>query len=145
MKYKGKDLLVFVERSEKHKCIAYSTGCELDVSRNLIEVAAFESAGWSNYKGDKLGWTLTCSALLSDEAENEFQFLNLIQGGKIYVSFASVESSVLPRNAGTVQPDGRLRYGGYAILNRLTYTGQMGNMATFSVEFTGDGGLSNEI
>lgn len=141
MKYKGKDLLVFVKKGEIHKCIAFSTGCELDISRNLIEVASFDSAYWNNYKADKLGWTMTCSALLSDEAENEFEFLSLIQGGDIYVSFASVESSALPRESSTVQPDGRLRYGGYAVLNRLTYTGQMGNMATFSVDFTGNGGL----
>lgn len=142
MKYKGKDIMVFVEKGGVKKCIAYSTGCELDINRSFVEVASLDTADWEDYKPDKLGWGITCAALVSDEAENELEFLKLIQGGKIYVSFASVASSPLPRIAGQLQPDGRLTYGGYTLLSRLTYTGQMGSMATFSVDFKGTGELA---
>lgn len=143
MRYKGKNLTVFVRHGENMKGIAYSTGCELDVDGGLVEVASFEAARWRNYRRDRCGWSVTVQALLSDEAENVHDFLELIQGGAVYLTFSTVDDAPNGRPAGGGESNKQVDKGGYAYLTRITYTGQVHSMASFSAEFTGNGKLVN--
>ena len=143
MRYKGKNLMLFVRHGENMKGIAYSTGCELDVDGGLVEVASFDAARWRNYRRDRCGWSLTVQALLSDEAENVHDFLDLIQGGAVYLTFSTVDDAPNGRPAGGDESNKQIDKGGYAYLTRITYTGQVHSMASFSAEFTGNGELVN--
>lgn len=143
MRYKGKNLMLFVRHGENMKGIAYSTGCELDVDGGLVEVASFDAARWRNYRRDRCGWSLTVQALLSDEAENVHDFLDLIQGGAVYLTFSTVDDAPNGRPAGGGESNKQIDKGGYAYLTRITYTGQVHSMASFSAEFTGNGELVN--
>lgn len=135
--------MVFVQHGEDVKGIAYSTGCELDVDGGLVEVASIEAARWRNYRRDRCGWSITVQALLSDEAENVHDFLELIQGGAVYLTFSTVDDAPNGRPAGGGESNKQIDKGGYAYLTRITYTGQVHSMASFSAEFTGNGELGN--
>lgn len=135
--------MVFVQHSEATKSIAYSTGCELDVDGGLVEVASFEAARWRNYRRDRCGWSITVQALLSYEAENVHDFLELIQGDAVYLTFSTVDDAPNGRPAGGGESNKQIDKGGFAYLTRITYTGQVHSMASFSAEFTGNGELVN--
>lgn len=135
--------MVFVQHGEATKSVAYSTGCELDVDGGLVEVASFEAARWRNYRRDRCGWSITVQALLSDEAENVHDFLDLIQGGAVYLTFSTVNDAPNGRPAGGGASNKQIDKGGFAYLTRITYTGQVHSMASFSAEFTGHGALGN--
>lgn len=135
--------MLFVRHGENMKGIAYSTGCELDVDGGLVEVASFDAARWRNYRRDRCGWSITVQALLSDEAENVHDFLDLIQGGAVYLTFSTVDDAPNGRPAGGGESNKQIDKGGYAYLTRITYTGQVHSMASFSAEFTGNGALGN--
>lgn len=143
MRHKGKNLMVFVRKGDQMRGIAYSTGCELDVDGGLVEVAGFESALWRSYRRDRCGWSVTVQALLSDEAENVHDFLSLLQGGAVYLTFSTVDDAPEGRPAGGGESNKQIDKGGYAYLSRITYTGQVSNLASFSAEFTGSGELVN--
>lgn len=121
MKIKGKDLTVFVELGGVMTAVALSTGCELDVDREMVEVAGADD--WRHYLPRLKGWKITTEQLMSDRSDVQ----GLIDGQAVKVCFG-------------VQ-DG-IQWCGMALVNRMTLTGQNGAMARYSVSMQGTGALA---
>lgn len=136
---RGKDLLVFTGE-EDMRFVACSTSCELDISREAMEVAAIGSSGWREYIARRMGWTVTVSALLFEEGENAQDWQARMEAGEpLYLTFST---SIMEEGRRVeAEPDGRFEKSGTALLTRLTYTGNNGNAAAFSAEFQGTGAL----
>ena len=147
MKINGKDLLVFLQDAGgAWRTVACSTQCELDVEREVAEVAGFASRRWREYVAGRAGWTVAVQSLLSVEGQSATDWLGMAESGSpVYLSFSTAAPGGEGGRGDTAQPDGQVEYRGYALMTRLTYTGQLGAMATFQAEFRGTGSLSERL
>lgn len=147
MKINGKDLLVFMERADGTlRALAFSTQCELDVERGLTETAGFDTGWWREYVPARAGWTVAVQCLLSEEVEDGWDLeAAMTRDEPLRVSFSTAGPDGVPvgRPATEAYPKGIIRRDGQAWLTRLTYTGQLGAMATWQAELQGTGPLSS--
>lgn len=146
MKINGKDLLVFVENAKGLlSALAFSTQCELDVTREVTETAGFDTGRWREYVPGRAGWTVAVACLLSEETENGYDLQALMESDSpLRLSFSTTDPAEPGgRPASGAYPKGIIRRDGQAYLTRLTYTGQLGSMASWQAEFQGTGTLAS--
>lgn len=124
MKYSGKDLNIYIERNGKRQKVAYSQSCELDINRGLVSIAGFSRSLWDNVKGDRCGWSVSGSSILTDDISTTMQWL--IEGTNMWLEFGV---------------DGQTKRG-KAILSRVHNTGNNRSIGSMDLEFIGNGRLS---
>lgn len=124
MRYRGKDLNIYIDvKGIRHK-IAHSQSCELDISRALIDMAGLTKLQWAIVRGDRCRWSVACSSILTEDLDTATQWLT--EGTDVWLEFGV--GGIIKR--------------GKAILSRVHTVGNNHSIGSMDLEFTGNGRLS---
>lgn len=121
----GKDLLLYHD----NKIVAAATTCEAVEEAEIAEQANMYSGLWRAYKTTRKGWRMSHQGLVAVGSVKDWSSL---VGHTIFVQF-------------------RTRTGfddclcGYAIVTKLSVSGQVGSLGKISVDLVGTGALSNVV
>jgi predicted secreted protein len=110
--------------------IAYARNCEVDTDMEFKEKSSPSTGQWKEYIARRGRWSVSVSCLLSDD---ESAIMSAYASQKLLgVYFQDAIGS-------------EWFFGGSAYIKRVKATGPMDQMATFQVEFIGNGALSYEV
>lgn len=110
------------------KQIAFARSAIISMSRDMKEVASSTSGIYKEYRPLRIQWSASIDGLLSDEQE---ELYSLFEAGKpLDISW----------NDNRLAP--HFIYSGKAYIKSLVLTGNLHEMATFSVELQGTGTLT---
>lgn len=123
MKYRGRDIELYVQDKQEVRKIAYSTGCELDISRSLTLTSGLSNNTWNGYRKGRSSWILSCDTLHTDEVTYIRELL--LTGKTVYVHFRFSRWSKI----------------GKAIIVKITENEQKDNMSRMSIQLQGVGRL----
>lgn len=112
------------------KQIAFARSAIISMSRDMKEVASSTSGIYKEYRPLRIQWSASIDGLLSDEQE---ELYSLFEAGK------PLDISWQDGNQNTAI---NFFYRGKAYIKSLVLTGNIHEMATFSVELQGTGTLT---
>lgn len=112
------------------KHIAFARSAIISMSRDMKEVASSTSGIYKEYRPLRIQWSASIDGLLSDEQE---ELYSLFEAGK------PLDISWQDGNQNTAI---HFFYRGKAYIKSLVLTGNIHEMATFSVELQGTGTLT---
>lgn len=130
--------------------VAYANSANIEVSADSIDATTKMSGNWKNTRVSQLGWSATVDALISSNSEHTSieqmveAFHNREAVGLAFgiVGKTDVEFATAAKNGYKMAPDASVLARGKAYITSLSInTGAAGEMATYSVTFTGDGPL----
>jgi len=142
--YLGNELFVYTSDTSTGTAapFAYSTECTLSISANQIDTSNKQSGIWASALPGQLSWSVSTSALYTDQNNYKTMFDKFAAREPIYVSFGEVTSL---GDASTAMDTALLKSAGYyqgtAYITSLELNAGNGDVASFSVEFTGEGQL----
>lgn len=110
------------------KHIAFARSAIISMSRDMKEVASSTSGIYKEYRPLRIQWSASIDGLLSDEQE---ELYSLFEAGKA-LDISWNDSRLAPH----------FIYSGKAYIKSLVLTGNIHEMATFSVELQGTGTLT---
>lgn len=153
---RGSELLVFAPESASVigssasalTAIACETDCTLTLNVNPIETTSKCSGKWNASMPDTLGWNISCNYLYCNHVDMLMKAA--IDRTTLHVTFA-VASGTESGNVVTHTPvhtldgDDFAWYEGDVWISSLSMQGTNGSEATFSVEFTGTGALTQVL
>lgn len=125
MKYRGRDIELYVQDKQEVRKIAYSTGCELDISRSLILTSELSNNTWNGYCRGRSSWTLSCDTLHTDEVTYIRELL--LSGKAVYIKFFMLAGPKM----------------GKAIVQNISINDQVKDIGSISVVFRGIGRLTS--
>lgn len=110
--------------------IAFARSAIISMSREMKEVASSTSGIHKEYRPLRIQWSASIDGLLSDE---QAELYSLFEAGKaLDISWQD----------GTITEETKFFYRGKAYIKSLVLTGNIHEMATFSVELQGTGTLT---
>ena len=142
--YLGNELFVYTADSSNGTAtpFAYSTECTLSISANQIDTSNKQSGVWASALPGQLSWSVSTSALYTSANNYSSMFEKFAARTPIYVSFGEVTDL---GDASTGMNTALLKSAGYytgtAYITSLELNAGNGEVASFSVEFTGEGQL----
>ena len=142
--YLGNELFVYTSDSSNGTAtpFAYSTECTLSISANQIDTSNKQSGVWASAMAGQLSWSVSTSALYTDQNNYHTMFEKFASRTPIYVSFGEVTSLGTDSSAmNTALNKSAGYYTGTAFITSLELNAGNGEVASFSVEFTGEGQL----
>ncbi|MGN1239954.1 MAG: phage tail tube protein [Paludibacteraceae bacterium] len=110
--------------------VASSTGCELQMEREFMEVCGPKDGAWLQYLPTTLGWTVSADGLLADMAAVQALHERMVSGQAVALRFYDSTFSVL--------------YKGAAYVKSLRFSGQVRNLAKYSISLQGSGALATD-
>lgn len=110
--------------------LASSTGCELQMERDFMEVCGPTDGAWLQYLPTTLGWTVSSDGLLADMAAVRALHERMVSGQAVALRFYDSTFAVL--------------YKGAAFVKSLRFSGQVGSMAKYSISLQGSGALTTD-
>lgn len=110
--------------------IAFARRATISISREMIEVASSTSGIYKEYLPLRIKWSVSIDGLLSDKQE---ELYSLFEAGKALDILWQDDNQNLTIN---------FVYRGKAYIKSLVLTGNIHEMATFSVELQGTGTLT---
>lgn len=110
--------------------VASSTGCELQMEREFMEVCSPTDGAWLQYLPTTLGWTVSSDGLLADMAAVRALHERMVSGQAVALRFYDSTFAVL--------------YKGAAFVKSLRFSGQVGSMAKYSISLQGSGALATD-
>ena len=120
---------------------AYSTECTLSVSANQIDTSNKQSGAWASALPGQLSWTISTSALYTNQNNYDTIFDVMRQRKPVYVEFAQIKS--LQDSSFGIDPTAGY-YAGVAYITSLELNAGNNEVASFSAEFTGEGKLEHK-
>ena len=142
--YLGNELFVYTSDSSNGTAnpFAYSTECTLSISANQIDTSNKQSGVWASALPGQLSWNVSTSALYTNQNNYKTMFDKFAAREPVWVSFGEVTSM---GDASTAMNTALLKSAGYyqgiAYITSLELNAGNGDVASFSVEFTGEGQL----
>lgn len=137
---KGKDLMLFIDKSGTYKALACATSHTLTSSRDMIDSSCKDSGVFGNSRPGKGSWSITTDNLMVLTSYDELMDAQL-NGTKLKVAFALAENATegeMPSGGWTISDSGRY---GFGYVTEVTATATNGEDATYSATITGDGEL----
>lgn len=137
-KIKGQELMLFVNG----KSIAYATNHTLNLSAELADVSNKDegSGDWKVQEVKQMSWEATTENLYSVDGYSSLFTLMTAKTPITAVFAPKKESDINVPSGGTwTASDG---YTGQVIINSISVNAQVGDYATFTVNFTGVGALT---
>lgn len=146
--YLGNELFVYTQDSSNGEPVgtaspfAYSTECTLSISADQIDTSNKQSGVWASALPGQLSWSISTSALYTNVNNYSTMFAKFAAREPLFVSFGEVTdlgdadssmNTTLLKSAGYYQ--------GTAYITSLELNAGNGEVASFSVEFTGEGQL----
>lgn len=142
--YLGNELFVYTSDSSAGTAtpFAYSTECTLSLSADQIDTSNKQSGVWASALPGQISWSISTSALYTSSNNYSSMFEKFAARTPIYVSFGEVTTmgdATTPMNTALLKSAGY--YSGTAYITSLELNAGNGEVASFSVEFTGEGQL----
>lgn len=137
-KIKGQELMLFVNG----KSIAYATNHTLNLSAELADVSNKDegSGDWKVQEVKQMSWEATTENLYSVDGYSSLFTLMTAKTPITAVFAPKTETDINVPSGGTwTASDG---YTGQVIINSISVNAQVGDYATFTVNFTGVGALT---
>lgn len=137
-KIKGQELMLFIGG----KSIAYATNHTLNVSAELADVSNKDegSGDWKVQEVKQMSWEATTENLYSVEGYNGLMTLMVAKTPITAVFAPKQETDINVPSGGTWTATSG--YTGQVIINSIAVNAQVGDYATFTVNFTGVGALT---
>lgn len=137
-KIKGQELMLFVNG----KSIAYATNHTLNLSAELADVSNKDegSGDWKVQEVKQMSWEATTENLYSVDGYNSLFTLMTAKTPITAVFAPKTESDINVPSGGTWTASSG--YTGQVIINSIAVNAQVGDYATFTVNFTGVGALT---
>ena len=135
---KGQELMLFVNG----KSIAYATNHTLNLSAELADVSNKDegSGDWKVQEVKQMSWEATTENLYSVDGYNSLFTLMTAKTPITAVFAPKTESDINVPSGGTWTASSG--YTGQVIINSIAVNAQVGDYATFTVNFTGVGALT---
>lgn len=108
--------------SDDQSIIGASKSCTLRITNELIEVSSATSGKWRSRKSGKQDWHVSCGCFLTD--------------------LAGTAVAVGSRLLMTVETSSTDQLQGYALVEVCEYVGNVGQLAQYTIELSGDGELA---
>lgn len=153
MHINGSNLMMFVTKDGKLTSVACATNHTLDVQTETISTSCKDSSGgkWDTSEPGMSSWSMTTENLCSDCSKGVSEadlFEMMLSRLPVVVCFGLegdsanlLEGKVEAPAAGYKPSDKYPQYKGSAYITSFQKTAQNGQLATFSVTFTGTGKL----
>lgn len=137
-KIKGQELMLFVNG----KSIAYATNHTLNLSAELADVSNKDegSGDWKVQEVKQMSWEATTENLYSVDGYNSLFTLMTAKTPITAVFAPKTETDINVPSGGTWTATSG--YTGQVIINSIAVNAQVGDYATFTVNFTGVGALT---
>lgn len=137
-KIKGQELMLFVNG----KSIAYATNHTLNLSAELADVSNKDegSGDWKVQEVKQMSWEATTENLYSVDGYSSLFTLMTAKTPITAVFAPKTESDINVPSGGTWTASSG--YTGQVIINSISVNAQVGDYATFTVNFTGVGALT---
>lgn len=137
-KIKGQELMLFVNG----KSIAYATNHTLNLSAELADVSNKDegSGDWKVQEVKQMSWEATTENLYSVDGYNSLFTLMTAKTPITAVFAPKTETDINVPSGGTWTASSG--YTGEVIINSISVNAQVGDYATFTVNFTGVGALT---
>lgn len=137
-KIKGQELMLFVNG----KSIAYATNHTLNLSAELADVSNKDegSGDWKVQEVKQMSWEATTENLYSVDGYDSLFTLMTAKTPITAVFAPKTESDINVPSGGTWTASSG--YTGQVIINSISVNAQVGDYATFTVNFTGVGALT---
>ena len=137
-KIKGQELMLFVNG----KSIAYATNHTLNLSAELADVSNKDegSGDWKVQEVKQMSWEATTENLYSVDGYNSLFTLMTAKTPITAVFAPKTETDINVPSGGTWTAS--VGYTGQVIINSISVNAQVGDYATFTVNFTGVGALT---
>lgn len=137
-KIKGQELMLFVNG----KSIAYATNHTLNLSAELADVSNKDegSGDWKVQEVKQMSWEATTENLYSVDGYDSLFTLMTAKTPITAVFAPKTETDINVPSGGTWTASSG--YTGQVIINSISVNAQVGDYATFTVNFTGVGALT---
>lgn len=137
-KIKGQELMLFVNG----KSIAYATNHTLNLSAELADVSNKDegSGDWKVQEVKQMSWEATTENLYSVDGYSSLFTLMTAKTPITAVFAPKTETDINVPSGGTWTASSG--YTGQVIINSISVNAQVGDYATFTVNFTGVGALT---
>lgn len=137
-KIKGQELMLFVNG----KSIAYATNHTLNLSAELADVSNKDegSGDWKVQEVKQMSWEATTENLYSVDGYSSLFTLMTAKTPITAVFAPKTETDINVPSGGTWTASNG--YTGQVIINSISVNAQVGDYATFTVNFTGVGALT---
>lgn len=139
--YLGSEMWVYDGSTAQATPFAYSTECTLSLSANQIDTASKQSGYWASALPGQISWNISTSALYTNENNYGAIFDKFIQRKPITVTFGIAKGQDASGNFDTSINMDAEHYQGTAYITSLELNAGNSEVASFSVEFTGEGAL----
>lgn len=138
---RGDEFFLYVKTSgDTYQPVAYATSASISLSQESLDCSNKMSGVWSNALAGKLSWTVSTSALMSYKSTGYSYFYDkMIQRTPFLIKFGQVTDLT---TGDFTSDDTKAYYTGNAYLTSLNLTSDNGSVASFDVEFQGDGALT---
>ena len=139
--YLGSEFFVYDGSTAGATPFAYSTECTLSLSANQIDTSNKQSGYWASALPGQISWNVSTSALYTNQNNYGAIFDKFVQRQPITVTFGLAKGMDSSGNFdASLNTDGE-RYVGTAYITSLELNAGNAEVASFSVEFTGEGQL----
>lgn len=142
---RGEELMVFLN----NKSIAYATSHTLNITGNTIDISSKDHGYFGASEIGNITWEVTSENLFTD-GEYDTLFTAMLAKTPVTLVFGRADNynvNGLGDSSTNWIPDtsvGTKYYQGPAVITSLNLTANSGEMATFSVTFTGNGALEQK-
>lgn len=142
---RGEELMVFLN----NKSIAYATSHTLNITGNTIDISSKDHGYFGASEIGNITWEVTSENLFTD-GEYDTLFTAMLAKTPVTLVFGRAKNynaNGLGESQDNWSPDDTQSskyYQGPAVITSLNLTANTGEMATFSVTFTGNGALEQK-
>lgn len=136
-KIKGRNVFLYWRDAglEEYSVIAYSTGCDLQISADVTEITSPLSGRAKTFKAGRYTWMMSCEGIVAHEGGSISlgEFLPRMQAGTpLFLSFRAI-----------IDGDKEEDVFGQAFVVSYSESASLGSMHSYSVSFQGSGELTN--
>lgn len=131
MRVKGKDIAIYREVGGTFRLIALSLSCDVLVSCDMKEFSSFLSGRAKRVRAGRYGWQMNCEAIVAVGVGDGEDLLAALKSGerlRISMSLHAPEASMHAVR-------------GWALVASWSESAPLAGMATYKVNFQGDGEL----
>lgn len=138
----GNELFVYMSAAENgvgSAPLAYATECTLSISAAQIDTSNKQSGTWASALPGQLSWSVSASALYTSANNFHTIFETYRTRTKLYVAFGEI-TSLASENFDL--DTAKTHYEGWAYITSMELNAGNGEVASFSIELTGEGELT---
>jgi len=140
---RGDEFFLYVKTSGgTDKPIAYATSASISISQETLDCSNKMSGVWSNALAGKLSWTVSSSALMSYKDTGYSYFYEKMVARTPFLIKIGQVTDLATEDFDADET--KTYYTGQAYLTSLNLSSDNGSVASFDVEFQGDGALTQK-